>query len=426
VISLRLPQRVPCAAPPRGILVAAVRARGAPEDRTMDFRFSPEDEAWRAEVRGWIRQEFGADWRGVEATDGEGDAAYAFSLGVRRRLAARGWTAPGFPREYGGLGASFAQQAIFNEELAYARLPGPDIISVSMLAPTLMVYGTPEQKQHLPRIMAAEETWCQGYSEPGSGSDLASLQTRAVRDGDDYVVNGQKIWTSNAHHADWMFLLARTDPDAPKHRGISYLLLDMKTPGIDVRPLINMAGGHGFNEVYFDNVRLPVANRVGEENRGWYVGTTTLDFERSSLAGSASLRRSYEELVEALRDAPAEQRHAPGRGALRSALTEIGIELEVSRLLGLRILSMQGRGQVPNYEASMGKLFAAELGQRFANLATQVQGLYGALRSGSAHARRGGTAAEQYMSAVPATIAGGTSEVQRNIIATRGLGLPRG
>src|SRR6185437_4682359 len=154
----------------------------------------------------------------------------------------------------------------------------PDIISVSMLAPTLMVYGTPEQKQHLPRIMAAEETWCQGYSEPGSGSDLASLQTRAVRDGDDYVVNGQKIWTSNAHHADWMFLLARTDPDAPKHRGISYLLLYMKTPGIDVRPLINMAGGHGFNEVYFDNVRLPAANRVGEENRGWYVGTTTLDF----------------------------------------------------------------------------------------------------------------------------------------------------
>ena len=170
-------------------------------------------------------------------------------------------------------------------------MPGPDLISVGYVGPTLMLYGTDEQKEHLDGIVSARETWCQGYSEPGSGSDLASLQTRATRDGDDYVVNSQKIWTSNAHHANWMFMLVRTDPDAPKHRGISYLLVDMETPGITVRPLINMTGRHGFNEVFFEDVRVPVANRVGEENRGWYVGMATMDFERSEIASSAGLRR---------------------------------------------------------------------------------------------------------------------------------------
>ena len=393
----------------------------------MEFRFSPADEAWRQELRDWIRQEFGAEWNGFRASGGdEAEEEYAFARGVRRKLAAKGWTAPALPKEVGGLGASFAQQAIFNEELAYHRVPGPDIISVGYVVPTLMLYGTDEQKRHIPAIVAAEETWCQGYSEPGSGSDLASLQTRAIRDGDDYVLNGQKIWTSNAHHSDWMFLLARTDPDAPKHRGISYLLLDMKTPGITIRPLINLAGRHGFNEVFFDSVRVPASNRVGEENRGWYVGMATMDFERSAIAASGGLRRSYEDLVRFVREEGPTGGVRMNRDAARSELAEAGIEIEVARMLSLRVLSMQQAGQVPNYEASIAKMFSSELGQRFARLGTRILGLYGGLRRGSPYARLRGDFAESSMQSIASTIAGGTSEVQRNIIATRGLGLPRG
>jgi alkylation response protein AidB-like acyl-CoA dehydrogenase len=289
-----------------------------------------------------------------------------------------------------------------------------------------MLYGTDEQKRHIPAIIAAEETWCQGYSEPGSGSDLASLQTRALRDGDDYVINGQKIWTSNAHHADWMFILTRTDPDAPKHRGISYLLLDMKTPGISIRPLINLAGRHGFNEVFFQDVRVPVSNRVGEENRGWYVGMATMDFERSAIAASGGLRRSYEDLVRFVRDEGSAGGVRMNCDLARVALADAGIEIEVARMLSLRVLSMQQGGQVPNYEASIAKMFSSEAGQRFARLGTRILGLYGGLRRGSPFARLRGDFIESYMQTVASTIGGGTSEVQRNIIATRGLGLPRG
>ncbi len=393
----------------------------------MEFRFSAEDEAWRQELRGWIQGEFGPDWGGFAAADEEGNDEYEFVQGVRQKLARKGWTAPAYPKELGGMGASFSQQAIFNEELAYHRVPGPDIISVGYVGPTLMLYGTEEQKAHIPAIVRAEEVWCQGYSEPGSGSDLASLQCRAVRDGDDYVINGQKIWTSNAHHASWMFLLVRTDPDAPKHRGISYLLLDMKTPGIAIRPLINMAGRHGFNEVFFDNVRVPVNNRVGEENRGWYVGMATMDFERSALSGSATQRRTFEDLARFVRDAAGNGDGVKmDRELARNALGEMAVEIEVARMLSLRVLSLQQSGQVPNYEASIAKMFSSELSQRLARLGTRILGMYGGLRRGSPHARLRGDFAESYMQTVPATIAGGSSEIQRNIIATRGLGLPRG
>jgi alkylation response protein AidB-like acyl-CoA dehydrogenase len=393
----------------------------------MDFRFSADDEAWRQELRAWIREEFGADWNGFRATGtDEAEEEFEFAQSVRRKLAAKGWMAPAWPKEYGGMGASFTQQAIFNEELAYHRVPGPDITAVGYIGPTLMLYGTEEQKRHLPAIVRAEEVWCQGYSEPGAGSDLASLQTRAVRDGDEYIINGQKIWTSNAHRANWMFLLVRTDPDAPKHRGISYLLLDMKTPGITVQPLINMGDRHGFNQVFFDSVRVPVSNRVGEENRGWYVGMATMDFERSAIAASASLRRSFEDLVRFVREGATAGGVAMRRELARIALADMGIELEVARMLSLRVLSMQQAGQVPNYEASIAKMFSTELSQRFARLGTRILGLYGGLRRGSPYARLRGDFAESYLQSVAATIGGGTSEIQRNIIATRGLGLPRG
>ena len=388
----------------------------------MDFEFSADQESWRNEIRGWIREEFGEDWNGLDVSNDEegSDEAWAFSKSIRAKLAEKGWTAPAWPTEHGGMGLSFAEQAIFNEELAYNRVPGPDLISVGYVGPTLLVYGTDDQKsQFLDDIVNSRASWCQGYSEPGSGSDLASLQTRAVKDGDDYVINGQKIWTSNAHRADWMFALVRTDPDAPKHRGITYLLVDMKTPGITVRPLINMLGGHGFNEVFFEDVRVPVENRVGEENRGWYVGMATMDFERSALSGSAALRRNFEDFISYLGDNPATGREA------KLGVADTAINIEVSRMLSLRVLSMQQGGLAPNHEASVAKMFSSELSQRFARFGVNTMGSYGQVRKGDPYAQMQGWFTEQYMSSVPATIAGGSSEIQRGIIATRGLGLPR-
>ena len=388
----------------------------------MDFEFNADQESWRNEIRGWIRDEFGSDWNGLDVSNDEegSDEAWEFAQGIRAKLAEKQWTAPAWPKEHGGMGLSFAEQAIFNEELAYHRVPGPDLISVGYVGPTLLVYGTEEQKsKYLDDIVNARASWCQGYSEPGSGSDLASLQTRAVRDGDDYVINGQKIWTSNAHRADQMFCLVRTDPDAPKHRGITYLLIDMETPGITVRPLINMLGGHGFNEVFFEDVRVPVENRVGEENRGWYVGMATMDFERSALSGSAAIRRNFEDFIDYLNDSPSKTREA------KLGTADTAINIEVSRMLSLRVLSMQQGGLAPNHEASVAKMFSSELSQRFARFGINTMGSYGAVRKGDPYAQMKGWFTETYMSSVPATIAGGSSEIQRGIIATRGLGLPR-
>ncbi|MCZ6545870.1 MAG: acyl-CoA dehydrogenase family protein [Chloroflexi bacterium] len=385
----------------------------------MDFTFTAEQETWRNEISSWIDDEFGSGWAGLEYD--EADQYFDFAQGVRAKLAAKKWSAPAWPEEYGGMGLSFVEQAIFSETLAYRRVPGPDLISAGYVGPTLLVYGTDEQKeQYLDDIVNARVTWCQGYSEPGSGSDLASLQTRAVRDGDDYVINGQKIWTSQAHKADWMFILVRTDPDAPKHRGITYLLLDMKTPGVTVRPLTNMLGGHGFNEVFFEDVRVPVKNRVGEENRGWYVGMATMDFERSALSGSAAIRRNFEDFARYLRENP---QLVDDR--VKAGCADVAIGIELARLLSLRVLSMQQGGLAPNHEASVAKLFSSELGQRFSHFCINVMGPSGQLRKGDGYAAMNGWFTEQYMSTVPSTIAGGTSEIQRGIIATRGLGMPR-
>jgi alkylation response protein AidB-like acyl-CoA dehydrogenase len=300
-----------------------------------------------------------------------------------------------------------------------------------MAGPTIIVYGTDEQKQtHLSGMLSGEAVWCQGFSEPGSGSDLASLQTRAVRDGDDYIVNGQKIWTTGAQYADRMILLARTDPEAPKHKGISYFLLDMKSPGVTVRPLVNMAGTSGFNEVFFDNVRVPRKDLLGEENRGWYVGTTTLDFERSSIGTSIAQGQSVEDLIEWVK----ENKNGPLHPTVRLELAERAIEANAARLMSYQVISMQNRGLVPNHEASAVKIYAAELNQRITNTALKVAGLAGQLEPSykngndatARYAPKKGRFARTYLQAVASTIAGGTSEINRGIIATRGLGLPRG
>ncbi|HET6614546.1 MAG TPA: acyl-CoA dehydrogenase family protein, partial [Dehalococcoidia bacterium] len=236
----------------------------------MRFTFTPEQDAFRGDVRSFLEGALPPGWEGADnAID---DEAHDVGRDFLKKLAPKKWIAPAWPVEYGGLGMSLWDQVIFNEEMGYARAPIINTAAVGYLGPTIILYGTDEQKrQHLPGITNGDVIWCQGYSEPNSGSDLASLQTRAVMDGDDFIINGQKIWTSQAHYADWMFMIARTDPDAPKHRGISYFLLDMKTPGITVRPLINMANGEGFNEVFFENVRVPRSGLLGELNRGWYI-----------------------------------------------------------------------------------------------------------------------------------------------------------
>ena len=397
----------------------------------MDFRDTPEEAAFRQEVREFIAREAPKVEGGTDA-DLISNYAQVFmqSQGFWKKLGERGWIAAAWPKEYGGAGLTPIQQFILNEEMALRRAPRPLhlIIGVGMAGPTLIVHGTEEQKKYyLPRILSGQDIWCQGYSEPEAGSDLASLRTRAVKDGDDYIVNGQKIWTSIAHLAKWMILLARTDPDAPKHQGITYFILDMKSPGIEVRPLINMAGGQEFNEVFFDNVRVPKANIVGEENRGWYVAVTTLDFERSAIGSAIGMRQTVEDIIRYARehteDGTSVLRVNP---MLRYELADRLLETEVGQMLSYRIISLQAKGIVPNYEASIVKLYNMELNQRIARTGMNVLGPYGQLGRRSKWAALRGRFEHMYLRSVGSTIEGGTSEIQRNIIATRGLGLPRG
>jgi alkylation response protein AidB-like acyl-CoA dehydrogenase len=386
----------------------------------MDFNDNASQRTWRGEVRECLRTErpsaMGDESVGPEEMFRRGREMFRE---WRQKLAAKGWVAPAWPKEYGGAGLGVMEQFIMNEEFAEARAMNVGGMGTSMIGPTLIIHGNEDQKkEHLPRILKGEVQWCQGYSEPGSGSDLASLQTRAVRDGDDYVLNGQKIWTSGAHMADWMFMLARTDPDAPKHRGITYFLMDMKSPGVTVRPLINLGGMHNFNEVFFEDVRVPARNVLGEVNRGWYIGTTTLDFERSSIGNAVGQRQTLEFYLRHVRKAGAKDHY------VRSEFADRWIEAATAKMLSYRVITLQAEGRVPNYEASIAKLFNTELSQRIARTALKSLGTAGLL-SDRETAPMKGRAAASYLASVAATIAGGTSEVQRNIVATRGLGLPR-
>jgi alkylation response protein AidB-like acyl-CoA dehydrogenase len=390
----------------------------------MDFAFSESELKLRDDVRRFLGEALaGYEGGGTELSDDDLEFGQQFN----RRLAERGWIAPAWPKQYGGLGATYIEQMIFSEELASAGAPGGGrIFGVGMVGPTLIVHGSEEQKaQHLPGITGGSVLWCQGYSEPGAGSDLAALQTRAARDGDDYIINGQKIWTTQAHIADWMFLLARTDPEAPKHKGISFFLLDMKTPGITVRPLINMGNRHEFNEVFFEDVRVPAKNLVGGENRGWYVAMTLLDFERSSVASVAANRRTLEDLAAFARETKRNGGATIEVPWIRNRLADLWVETEASRWLSYRVAAMQQRGMVPNYEASIVKVLATESSQRIYNFGTKMLGLFGQLTADSAWARLKGKIEGGYLFSVSPTIYSGSNEIQRNVIATRGLGLPR-
>jgi len=352
---------------------------------------------------------------------GTGQQEKEYTQAFQKKLAERGWLAMAWPKEYGGGSASHMHQVVYNDEMSYAGAPSGNM-GVAWVGPSLMLYGTEEQKEYfIPRITSVEDWWCTLYSEPGSGSDLASLQTRAVRDGDDYILNGQKIWTTGGHMADWGWLAARTDPDAPKHKGITMFLLDMKSQGVTVRPLINMGERHSFNEVFFEDVRVPASRVVGEVNRGWYHLAVALDFERSSIQYFGQGRRDVETMANLLRENPDWVERRPN---MRHEVADRSIDIAVGTMMSYQIAAMQQRGLVPNKEASVSKLFGSEMAQRIAHTRLRLLGMAGQLRNGSKHEVL--DAATEYLLEVPATIGGGTSEINRNVIATRGLGLPRG
>lgn len=395
------------------------------KDSGMDFRFSPDDDAFRMEIRDFLA----AEWSG-----GTGDAAvdsteeYEAERSFEKKLAERGWLTLAWPVEYGGAGASNVRQAIMKEECTYARAPiggGPGAQATNLVGPAVIAHGTPEQKQRfLPPIARGDAYWCQGFSEANAGSDLASVQTRAVRDGDSYVINGTKVWTSGAAYADWIHLLARTDPAAPKHKGISYFLVDMKSPGISFRPIHEMTGRAGFYETTLENVLVPRENMLGRENEGWYVTTTTLNFERSGIVRIGALKRWFDELVDRLRTTTPGMR-PDNRAQTRHRLAEHAIEIEVGRWLAYRVAWMQDQELAPTYEASLSKAYATEISQRFANTAVNALGLGGCLEQFSRRAPVDGRLNFMYQLTVHWSISAGTNEIQRNIIAQRGLGLPR-
>ena len=389
----------------------------------MRFNHDVNVENFRQEVRQFIDEELASEKERLKPAaqkERTNEEEYDYVMGFQQKLAEKGWLAMAWPEEYGGGGASHMRQLVYNEEMAYASAPNMSM-GIAWVGPSLMLYGSDEQKNYyIPRIANADDWWCTLYSEPGAGSDLAAMQTRATRDGDDYVINGQKIWTSGGHLADWGWLAARTDPDAPKHKGISMFMLDMKSPGITVRPLINMGEKHSFNEVFFENVRVPASQLVGEENRGWYHLAVALDFERSGVGAYANGRRTVERLIELAKENYSLVERRP---SVRQQLAERTIEVNTGTFLAYRVASMQAQGMVPNHEASASKLFGSELSQRIASTGMHLLGQFGLLRGASPRviADQG----QSYLQAASSTIAAGTSEIQRNIIATRGLGLPR-
>ena len=388
----------------------------------MDFDWSEEEAAFRREVADFIQAEMTP-----ELKEGEGGGLWSTPAkrAFAKKLAQRGWVGISWPKEYGGRDRPIAYQYILAEELSYAGAPHTGT-GVGTIGQTLMRRGTDDQKREiLPRIVNADIEFAIGYSEPNAGSDLASLEVRAELRGDEYVVNGQKIWISAAHFADYIWLAARTDQTAPKHKGISLFLFPMDTPGITVTP-IQKIGDMRNNVVFFEDVRVPRSALVGEPNRGWYYLAEALDFERIHLFPSGPVKAAGDRLLRLVRAAPDAVTQLPYWKALRHRVAELQIEIEVQHLLSMRVLDVERRAGVSNVEASVNKLFGTELQQRIARAAMDVAGLYGQVRQGSPRMLDGQDLATAYEGSLIGTVAGGSNEINRSVIATRGLGLPRG
>lgn len=399
----------------------------------MDFRYTAEQEAFRLRLREWLernRQDvFGDSSDPLNEREEDSETRWRTMLEWHRRLYESGYVALHWPKEWGGGGANLVEQVIYQDEVLRLGLPlyGANQLALDRIGFTLMAFGTEEQKRrYLPKMLTAEEIWCQGYSEPSAGSDLAGLQTRAVIDGDDFVINGQKVWTSLAQRAHMQVLLVRTDPNAPKHRGISYLLVDMQSPGITVRPLVQITGDSDFNEVFYDNVRVPRKNLVGELNQGWQVSIATLMYERVSGGTRHPVERTINELIGVSHEIEFDGRLAAKHPYVRQKLAHFASEALCLRLSRYRSLTAQLNGKIPGPESSYGKLHATELNLRVALFADELLGPYAQLERGSFGAVENGRWLYRALRARGLTIAAGSSEIQHNIIGERVLKLPKG
>ena len=396
----------------------------------MDFTFSEREEAFRKEVEDFIKNELPADWveKNIYWPAGYGTLAQFEAVNPRveqftRRLAERGWLTISWPKEYGGAGLGHIEQAIFHERMSYYRAPAGEI-ATRIGGPTIVLFGNEEMKKEwLPRIARSEVRFWLAYSEPNAGSDLSSIQTRAIEDGDDLIINGQKIWGTAAHVSDYAWMAVRTDPAAPPHKGISLVIVDDASPGVTIRPLMNICGFHSFNEVFFDNVRVPKKNIVGEMNKGWHYLMVALDFERLAVP-IGGFRRTFEEIVQFSRETNQNGRTLSQQPLIRNKLAEIAVQIEIAYILFWQTAWMLDRGLVTNIEASLLKLFTTELSQKLANTAMQVMGHYGQLEGTSKWSPLYGRVCLGYLDCISALVGAGTSEIQRNIIAMRGLGLP--
>ncbi len=400
----------------------------------MDFLLTPEEEAFKEDLNDWLDANLKnmPEWWGrtnITSPNMELEEHMEFYRGWHRKLYEAGFVGITWPKEYGGRGVTLVEQLIFNEEMAKRRAP-PILAGLGLgwAGPTILLAGTEEQKKRfLPRILSGDDHWCQAFSEPEAGSDLANTQTKAVEDGDDFIVNGQKVWTTGGMRADWAILLVRTDfnPDIPKHKGLTYFLLDMKTPGVTVRPLREMTGDYLFGETFLDDVRIPKSLMVGEKNQGWYISMRTLEFERTNSNSAYVQINTILNLIDLIRTMEYEQRPLSKDPVIRQKIARFYIEANVCKYIGLRTLTRQIRGIEPGPESAVGSLMSMELNQRLQDFAMYLQGPYSRLVKGSKHAIDDGRWQRSFLSSRGDTIMTGTSQIKRNVIAQRALGLPR-